>query len=214
MALPTMRPGLTSREFLRIAGGYNSPALGKSPAGGLDIDNAGNLATDGDVTVDGAVDVQGGEVKNTTGDLTLDAQNSSADSTIYLKNSDATYEANVDVEGDLDVGGNLSVGQFLSLGNQVNLTISSGAITPTNSFATLSSEGGASTDDLDNINGGVTGDILILTTTGSAETITVKGAAGNVLLNSSGDFVMAGTWDTLGLIKRGTKWVELFRMDR
>ena len=56
----------------------------------MDIDNAGNLATDGDVTVDGTVDVQGGEVKNTTGDLTLDAQNGSADSTIYLKNSDAT----------------------------------------------------------------------------------------------------------------------------
>lgn len=59
MALPTMRPGLTSREFLRIAGGYNSAALGTSPAGGLDIDNAGNVAADGDLTVDGDVTVGG-----------------------------------------------------------------------------------------------------------------------------------------------------------
>lgn len=54
MALPNMRPGLTSREFLRIAGGYQAPALGTSPAGGLDVDNAGNIATDGDLTIDGA----------------------------------------------------------------------------------------------------------------------------------------------------------------
>lgn len=50
LALPTMRAGITGREFLRIAGGFGAPALGTSPAGGLDVDNAGNLATDGDVT--------------------------------------------------------------------------------------------------------------------------------------------------------------------
>lgn len=50
MALPTMRAGITGREFVRVAGGFGAPALGTSPAGGLDIDNAGNLATDGDIT--------------------------------------------------------------------------------------------------------------------------------------------------------------------
>ena len=50
MAVPTMRPGITSREFVRVAGGFGSAAVGASPTGGLDIDNAGNLATDGDVT--------------------------------------------------------------------------------------------------------------------------------------------------------------------
>lgn len=64
MALPTMRAGITSREFLRIAGGFASPAAGTSPAGGLDIDNAGNLATDGDITAAGNVDIDG--------DLTVD----------------------------------------------------------------------------------------------------------------------------------------------
>ncbi len=55
MALPSMRSGVISREFLRIAGGYGAPAQGRSPAGGLDIDNAGNLATDGELTADGVV---------------------------------------------------------------------------------------------------------------------------------------------------------------
>lgn len=69
MALPNMRPGLTSREFLRIAGGYQAPALGKSPAGGLDVDNAGNMATDGDLTIDGAGSF-GGDLA-VTGDLSI-----------------------------------------------------------------------------------------------------------------------------------------------
>jgi len=50
-----MRSDVTSREFLRVGGGYHAPSEGASPAGGLDIDNAGNLATDGDAAVDGAL---------------------------------------------------------------------------------------------------------------------------------------------------------------
>ena len=56
MSLPNVPAGLVSREHLRIGGGYDSPALGASPQGGLDIDHAGNLATNGDLTTDGVVD--------------------------------------------------------------------------------------------------------------------------------------------------------------
>jgi hypothetical protein len=190
MTLPSMRSELVSREFLRVAGGYESEAEGDSPAGGLDVDNGGRLATDGDVTVkgilsagdtpqaltnvngeiDGAriqagsvdtgqladdavdaskldaagdyavntlstagdatiggdVDVQGGDIKNTEGNLSLDAQNAAADSTIYLKNSDATYEANVDVEGKLSVGGDLDVGGDIVSGADLAITPAGG----------------------------------------------------------------------------------------
>lgn len=51
MPLPTLPADWFSREFLRIGGGYNAPATGTSPAGGLDIDNAGNLATNGGLTI-------------------------------------------------------------------------------------------------------------------------------------------------------------------
>lgn len=125
MALPSMRAGLTGREFLRIAGGYGVDAVGQSPAGGLDIDNAGNLATDGDITVKGVLDAQGG-VANTAGDLTLDAPNNAADSTIHLKNSDATYKANVDVEGKLELDDVLTVRR---------------SVAPTNYFLELDSSG-------------------------------------------------------------------------
>jgi len=55
MTLPNMPSNPVSREYVRIAGGYGAAALGSSPAGGLDIDDAGNLATNGDVTVEGEV---------------------------------------------------------------------------------------------------------------------------------------------------------------
>ncbi len=57
MALPVMDSDLVSREYLRIGGGYGASALGQSPAGGLDVDNGGNVATNGDVTIEGALTV-------------------------------------------------------------------------------------------------------------------------------------------------------------
>jgi hypothetical protein len=60
MNLPTMPADLVSREYLRIGGGYGAAAAGSSPAGGLDIDNAGNAAADGDLTVDGGFSAGGG----------------------------------------------------------------------------------------------------------------------------------------------------------
>lgn len=72
MNLPNMPADSTSREYLRVAGGYGSAATGASPAGGLDADNAGNIAADGDLTLDGDLDLRGA-LRNTTGDLTFDA---------------------------------------------------------------------------------------------------------------------------------------------
>lgn len=56
MTLPNMPAHPASREFLRVGGGYGVSAEGQSPAGGLDVDDAGNLATDGDAVVDGTLD--------------------------------------------------------------------------------------------------------------------------------------------------------------
>lgn len=125
---------------------------------------------------------------------------------------DMTVDGSLTVGGEFSTGGDLSVADFLNLGAQEALTIASGAVSPTKSYTTIATEAAASTDDLETINGGVTGDILILTATAAAETITVKNGTGNIVLVS--DFVMAGTWDTLALIKRGSNWIELFRMDR
>ncbi len=62
-------------------------------------------------------DITTPKVKN-SGNITLDAINAAATSTVYVLNSDGTYKANLDVEGDLVVsnvttvsGGSLQLGQ-------------------------------------------------------------------------------------------------------
>ena len=187
MSLPSIPSGEVSRDYLRIAGGYGASAMGQSPAGGLDIDNAGHLATDGDVTVDGVIDAKGGNLVNSTGNLTLDAQNSAAHSTVYVKNSDGSYEGSLDVERNVVVGGNVTVGGRLVL-TPANETISSGAITVTGSFVTVNPESGV-VDDLDTINGGADLSVLFLRPSGSA-TITLKHGSGNIVCPGGSDLVL------------------------
>ncbi len=59
MTLPGMPPDIVSREYLRVGGGYGAAAAGLSPAGGLDVDNAGNVATDGSLTIGGGLSIGG-----------------------------------------------------------------------------------------------------------------------------------------------------------
>jgi hypothetical protein len=73
------------------------------------------------------------------------------------------------------------------LNNTLNIqpnaaTISGGAITYTGAYMVIDTEGGAATDDLETINGGNDGNILIIRTTNNARDITVKHGTGNIVL--------------------------------
>jgi len=68
MALPSVGAAPRYLEEIRIGGGY-----GSTPDGGVDIDKAGNVAADGDLTVDGTVDVKGGTIQNSIGTLEVDS---------------------------------------------------------------------------------------------------------------------------------------------
>ena len=57
---------------------------------------------------------------------------------------------------------------------QENVTISSGAITVTSSYVRVLTEGSASSDDLDTINGGVAGQVLYLHQQLSTKDVTLK----------------------------------------
>lgn len=109
-------------------------------------------------------------------------------------------------------GGNIDDVGMLNLGEDEAVTISVGEITPTKSFHKIANEGGAATDDLDTINGGADGDILVLMPSSSGQDITFKDGTGN--LNLSGDFTTGDTSDSITLIYRNTgtpKWYELSR---
>jgi hypothetical protein len=93
------------------------------------------------------------------------------------------------------------------------LTIASGVVTVTDSVHRVDTEGSAASDDLDTINGGADGYVLILRTVANARDVVLKDGTGNLYL--AGDFTLSHTQDTISLrfdaLING--WVEVSRSD-
>ncbi len=81
------------------------------------------------------------------------------------------------------------------------------------SYHTVETEGGAGTDNLDTINGGTEGDILILRAADSTHTVVVRDNIDNIQLNVAGSFSLTHVEDTLMLLYNGSDWIELSRSD-
>lgn len=81
--------------------------------------------------------------------------------------------------------------------------IAGGVIDIIGSFAIVNTEGGASSDDLDTINGGRDGQVLFLTPQFASNAVTVKHNTGNILLPGNADIVLNQTRDILQLVFRG-----------
>jgi len=94
----------------------------------------------------------------------------------------------------------------LSLSTSPTLTISSGAITVTRSRHFVDTEAAASYDDLDTINGGVEGDVLVLESVISTRVVVVKNGTGNIFLNGM-DVFLDDERKALTLLFDGTQWV-------
>lgn len=96
-------------------------------------------------------------------------------------------------------------------------TIASGVITLTGydkiRVIIVDTQGDAATDDLDTINGGAAGDIIICKSAADARVPTFKDATGNLYL--AGDFALSNSKDTITLVSgtAGTTWIEVSRSD-
>ena len=108
---------------------------------------------------------------------------------------------------DMNGGNFIDVG-MLNMNAQTELTLSSGAVTATQSNHVITSQSGPN-DDLDTISGGTDGDIIIISPT-SGDNITVTDA-GNIVLAGDADFAMTDVDDRFMAIFNGTNWVELSR---
>ena len=108
---------------------------------------------------------------------------------------------------------NLIYSDNFAVTRSANLVISGGAITVTGNRHFVDTEGAAATDDLDTINGGQDGQILVLSTVTSGRDITVKDSTGNIRL--AGDFALSTTQDTIVLMYDSVSsfWLELSRSD-
>ena len=96
------------------------------------------------------------------------------------------------------------------------LTISAGAVTA--SIPTgirqyrIDTEADAATDDLDTINGGVFGNIVLLKAANVARTVVVKHNTGNIKLNGGADFSLDGAYHWIMLsFDANSTWVEVAR---
>jgi hypothetical protein len=106
--------------------------------------------------------------------------------------NDVNVTNNLDVTDDAGIGGILTMGDQISMGaNKIDnaklinvtdateLTINAGAITVTQGWHTVDTEGDAATDDLVTINGGTTGDIIYLSAANDAREIRIA-RTGNI----------------------------------
>ena len=97
----------------------------------------------------------------------------------------------------------------LILATSTELTISGGAVTATQSRHTIDTEGDAASDDLDTINGGTAGQLLIISAANDARTVVCKQGAGLLL---QADFDLDSLEDTLTLeCKSASVWREIAR---
>jgi hypothetical protein len=85
-------------------------------------------------------------------------------------------------------------------------TISGGAIDYTGANMVIDTEGGAASDDLDTINGGKNGDILIIRSTANARNITIKHLGGNISTNTQEDITLDLSSDIVTFQFRGSSW--------
>jgi hypothetical protein len=126
-----------------------------------------------------------------------------ANNSVTLGNADVTA-----VYMSSDSGATVHCGGLV-IGDDSELTISSGAITVTQGYHNVDTESDASSDDLDTINGGATGEIIILRATDSARTVVVKHQTGNIALDGSADFSLTHAWDRIMLVWHGDVWVQI-----
>lgn len=102
---------------------------------------------------------------------------------------------------------------IINLKDDTELTISTGAVTATQSFHTIDTEADGATDNLDTISGGSEGDILIFRPNNAGRTVVAKHGSGNLNLSGGADFTMDEDDDWLMLLYDGTNWQEISRSE-
>lgn len=96
-----------------------------------------------------------------------------------------------------------------------DLIINADAITITNSFHRVDTEGQAASDNLALINGGNVGDILILSTVSASRDVTIRhnASGGNIRVHGKGDFVLDASVDAVLLFKLSTAFWVAYPLD-
>jgi hypothetical protein len=94
----------------------------------------------------------------------------------------------------------------LNLGPALPLTMVAGVVTITGSYHSIFT---AATANLNSINGGVEGDLLVIRPSAGSGDISARDNTGNLRL--AGNFTLSDPADTMVLLFDGANWIELAR---
>jgi hypothetical protein len=131
---------------------------------------------------------------------------------ISVETSNVATPVKLDPTGWDDWNNTIVVNGVVQTSPTVTLTISAGgAITLTQRNHVVDTFGAAATDDLDTINGGVTGRTIVLRAANTNRTVVLRDGVGNLKLESN--FSLDNTEDTITLYHDGTNWLEKARRD-
>jgi hypothetical protein len=108
---------------------------------------------------------------------------------------------------NLDVGSEISLA-YMNFYDSALVVMAGGVITIYQNYHKVDTSGGAS-EDLNTINGGTAGMVLIIKAYNDARTVVAKDGVGNLQL--SADMTLDNTQDTLTLIFDGANWLEIAR---
>jgi len=89
------------------------------------------------------------------------------------------------------------------------VTIVSGVIIITQTCHTVDTEGDAANDDLDTINGGTEGNVIILRAENDARTVVIRHNTGNIWLQGKADISLDDIRDAIILAYDGIKWIGI-----
>lgn len=115
-----------------------------------------------------------------------------------------------DHSDDTEGGPDLHAIEELEFDDAAALTIdAAGAITRTQVYHEVDTFGGAASDNLDTINGGVEGDLLIIKAANGARTVVVRHNQDNIWLSGETNISLDDADDHLMLVYDGTYWCDV-----
>lgn len=134
-----------------------------------------------------------------------------ADATVFnapLGQLDSQLKTTTDKITNLEAGAESMI--QLNFGAPAALSIAAGAVTVTQSYHTLDTEGLAAFDDLDTINGGAAGDFLRLRIVNNARAVRIRNLIGNISLASQDAVWLDTTNKSIDLVFDATvgAWIE------
>jgi len=146
---------------------------------------------------------------NYTGDFYFRQLSNGNNMYLQAKDTSGTLKSMLTLDPDIP---HAKFESLISMGSPTALVISNGAITISKSYHEIDTEGGASSDDLTNINGGTIGSLLLLRSTNSARSVRLRNGVGNLVL--CGDFTLNSSNDVIVLYnKDSVNWIEVTRSD-